>query len=63
MASVDLYLVFAVIAIVSTVSSQEGSQGTCQACTCQFNNVEVLNQLIESKIASGKLATIIIKLL
>ena len=41
-----------------TVSGEEG--GTCKACNCQFNNVEVLNRLIESKIASSKLATIII---
>ena len=42
------------MAIVSTVSGAKGD--TCQACNCQFNNVEVLNQLIESKIASGELA-------
>ena len=55
MASVIFYSVYAVVAIVSAVSGGEG--GTCQACNCQFNNGEVLNQLIESKIASGKLAT------
>ena len=60
MASIIIYSVCAIIAITSTVSGQEG--GTCTACNCQLNNVEVLNQLIESKIASGKLATIIIKL-
>ena len=60
MASVILYSVCAIIAITSAVSGEEG--GTCRACNCQFNNVEVLNQLIESKIASGKLATIAIKL-
>ena len=54
MASV-FFLLYAVIAIVSTVSGQE--EGTCRACNCQLNNVEVINQLIESKIASGKLAT------
>ena len=54
MASVILYSVYAVMAIiVSAVSGGEG--GNCQACNCQLNNVEVLNQLIESKIASGKL--------
>ena len=51
-----LYLVFATTAIiVSTASAQ--SKSTCQACNCQFNNVEVLSQLIELKIASGELAT------
>ena len=58
MALVILYSVCAIIAITSTVSGEEG--GTCKACNCQFNNVKVLNQLIELKIASGKLATIII---
>ena len=53
MDSVILYVVFATIAIASTVSGQ--SQGTCQACNCQFNNVQVLSQLIEAKIAAGEL--------
>ena len=59
MASVILYSVCAIIAITSTVSGEEG--GTCTACNCQFNNIEVLDQLIESRIASGKLATATIK--
>ena len=58
MASIIIYSVCAIIAITSAVSGQEG--GTCKACNCQVNNVEVLNQLIESKIASGKLVTIIL---
>ena len=53
MASIILYSVYAITVIVSTVSGQEG--GTCQPCNCQFNNVEVLNQLIKSNIAAGKL--------
>ena len=59
MASSILYSVCAIIAIVSTVSGQEG--GTCQACNCQLNNVEVLNRLIESHMRSGKLHVAIIK--
>jgi hypothetical protein len=55
MASVILYSVCAIIAITSTVSGEEG--GTCTACNCQLNNGEILNQLIESKIASGKQPT------
>ena len=58
MASIILYSVCAIIAITTAVSGQEG--GTCRACNCQFNNVEGLSRLIESQIASGKLATIII---
>ena len=56
MASVIFYsvYVYAVVAIVSAVSGGEG--GTCQACNCRLNNAEVLNQLIESKITSGKLS-------
>ena len=60
MAAVLLYSVCAIIAAVSTISSQEGD--TCQACNCQLNNGEVLNRLIESKIAAGKLATTTVKL-
>ena len=60
MASIILYSVCAIIAITTAVSGEE--EGTCRACNCQFNNGEVLKQLIESKIASGKLATIFIKL-
>ena len=59
MVSVILYSVCAIIAITSTVSGEEG--GACKACNCQFSNVEVLDQLIESKIASGKLATTTVK--
>ena len=54
MDSAILYIMlFATIAIASTASAQP--EGTCQACNCQFNNVEVLSRLIESKIASGEL--------
>ena len=44
------YVVFAIVSVSSTASAQGG---TCNACNCQFNNVEVLNRLIESKIATG----------
>ena len=50
MESVILHLMLAVISLSSTVSAQGG---TCNACNCQFNNVEVLTQLIESTIATG----------
>ena len=56
MASAILCLVHAVMAIVSTVSGVVKGD-TCKACNCQFDNVEALNQLIELKIASGKLQT------
>ena len=35
----------------TSAQEEEGEgQGTCRACHCQFNNVEVLQQLIESTI-------------
>ena len=42
-------MVFAIISASSTASAQGD---TCNACNCQFNNVEALTQLIESKIAT-----------
>ena len=56
----NLVHTFIIVAIVSTVT-RTVSGGTCEACNCQFNNVELLDQLIESKVASGKLATTIVK--
>ena len=50
MASVIVYAAIAVIS--TTVSAQEG--GSCQACNCQLNNVEALNELIQSNIRAGK---------
>ena len=41
------------IAIVSSVITVDATQdNTCNACQCQFNNVQILGQLIESKIAT-----------
>ena len=59
MAVIILYSVCAIIAITSAVSGEK--RGNCKACNCQFDNIEVLDQLIESRIASGKLATTTIK--
>ena len=52
MGAIVLYLVCIIIAVVSTVCAQP--EGTCQACNCQLNNAEALNQLIQSNIRSGK---------
>ena len=55
---VALHLVYAIIAVMGVSTVSTGERGTsCQACNCQINNVELLDQLIGSKIASGKLAT------
>ena len=41
------------IAIVSSVITVDATQdNTCNACQCQFNNIQVLSQLIESKITT-----------
>ena len=46
-----LLVIFAIGTHVAVVSAQSGSD-TCRACNCQFNNVQVLDQLIEEKIAA-----------
>ena len=55
---------FMFAATVLSVSSTVSAQGsTCNACNCQFNNIDALAQWIESKIRtiwtneSGKLTT------
>ena len=63
MASIIFYLQFAIISVPSVVSAQEN---TCKACNCQFSNVDIVSQLIDSKLAAtginelGKLAIAII---
>ena len=47
----------ALVLVISAIFSQAQSQsGTCKACSCQFDNIQALDQLIELKIAT-KLAT------
>ena len=41
--------VAALLFLSPAVTSAQGD-GTCRVCNCQFNNVEVLRQLIESMI-------------
>lgn len=52
--SVIIYSVYAIVAAVfsATISAQESE--SCQACNCQLNNVEALNELIQTNIRSGK---------
>ena len=47
MMSAKLFVVILAIAIHEAASSQ------CNACNCQFNNVEVLDQLIDAKISTA----------
>ena len=40
----------ALLTVLALTPATLGQGDSCQACNCQFNNVEVLDQLIESKI-------------
>ena len=42
-----LTLIFVTTTCTAAVSAQSD---TCRACNCQFNNVQVLDQLIEDKV-------------
>ena len=44
-----LTLIFVTTTCAAAVSAQSD---TCRACNCQFNNVQVLDQLIEDRIAT-----------
>ena len=45
-----LTLIFVITTCAAAVSAQSD---TCRACNCQFNNVQVLDQLIEDGIATA----------
>ena len=52
--TLKLLAVMAAIAVVSSVIAVDATQdNTCNACQCHFNNVEVLGQLIEAKVATA----------
>ena len=44
--------IFAATTCVAAVSNSAQSDA-CQACNCQFNNVQILDQLIQDKIAAA----------
>ena len=50
----NLSSVLVVIVIMCSTTANSQSSG-CNACNCQFNNVKVLQQLIESKMATALL--------
>ena len=51
--TLNFLAVMTAIAIVSSVITVDAAQDkTCNACQCQVNNVQVLSQLIESKIST-----------
>ena len=41
-------LSFLIIAITVSVAADLGTAQTCNVCNCQFNNVQVLTQLIDA---------------
>ena len=43
-------VVVKVTVIVALAGSALAQSDSCQACNCQFNNVEVLNQVIEASV-------------
>ena len=49
------------IAAVLTATASTQANGVCNSCNCQFNNVKVLDQLVNAKIANtiGKFNNII----
>ena len=40
----------ATLLLLSPAATSAQSDGSCRACNCQFNNIEVLDRMIESKI-------------
>lgn len=42
------------VALIASRCSQTQTAGTCQACNCKFNNVQVLEKLIDQKIRSTR---------
>ena len=42
-------LFFLLIAITASVAADVGTAQTCNVCNCQFNNVQVLTQLIDAQ--------------
>ena len=49
MNSAGIHLLLGITIAIAAPSMQEG---TCNACNCQFNNVQVLTQLIREEISS-----------
>jgi hypothetical protein len=52
-----------VVALMHSVLTTVISQESCNVCNCQFNNVQVLDQLIEDKLNTALTGKLIIILL
>ena len=48
--SIALKVCVFLVATAIVVASALGPQSQCTACNCQFNNIEVLDQLLEAKV-------------
>ena len=56
MEAAGLNLIVLIAAVLTATASTQGN-GVCNSCNCQFNNIQVLDQLVNTKIANtiGKL--------
>ena len=46
-------IIQACLVSVACIVSAKDPDGSCSSCNCRFNNIQVLDQIIESKIANG----------
>ena len=46
------FTILACLAIVACIVAAQDTGGSCSSCNCQFNNVQVLDQYIQNKIAT-----------
>ena len=46
----SLFILYVLFSLASITSAQDGA---CKACNCQFNNVDVIDQLIDRRIAAA----------
>jgi hypothetical protein len=47
----SIFILYLLFSLASIASAQGGTQ--CSACNCQFNNVNVLDQLIDRRLAAA----------
>ena len=51
MEAVGLNLVVLIAAVLTATASTQAN-GVCNSCNCEFNNVQVLDQLVNARIAN-----------
>ena len=52
MEAAGLNLIVFITAILTVTASTRDSNGVCNSCNCQFNNIQVLDQLVDGRIAN-----------